>query len=44
MTVHYTRYVTDIHRLTKMNSDAVYDNLLCNFVTSSAINYKKLVL
>ncbi len=42
MIVQYTKYETDIFRLTKMNSDVVYGNLLCNFVISSAINYKKI--
>lgn len=42
MTVRYIKYVIDIHELAKMSLDAVYSNLLCDFVTSSAINYKKI--
>ena len=42
MTVQYTKYITDIPGLTKMSSDAVYSNLLYNFVIFSADNYKKI--
>ena len=42
MTVRYTKYVANIFGLAKMSSDAVYSNLLCDFVISSAIYYKKI--
>ena len=41
MTVRYIKYVANIFGLDKMSSDAVYSNLLCDFVISGAINYKK---
>ena len=42
MTVWYIKYVANIFGLDKMSSDAVYSNLLCDFVISSAIYYKKI--
>ena len=42
MTVRYIKYVANIFGLDKMSSDAVYSNLLCDFVISSAIYYKKI--
>jgi len=41
MTVRYTKYTTNILGLDKMSSDVVYSSLLCDFVISGAINYKK---
>ena len=41
MIVRYTKYIADMLGLAKMSSDAIYGNLLYDFVTSSAINYKK---
>ena len=41
MTVRYIKYVANIFGLDKMSSDTVYSNLLCDFVISGAINYKK---
>ena len=41
MTVRYTKYTTNILGLAKMSSDVVYSSLLCDFVISGAINYKK---
>ncbi len=42
MTVRYIKYVANIFGLDKMSSDAVYSNLLCDFVISDAIYYKKI--
>ena len=41
MTVQYTKYTTNILGPAKMSSDVVYSSLLCDFVISGAINYKK---
>ena len=41
MTVRYIKYIANIFGLDKMSSDTVYSNLLCDFVISGAINYKK---
>ena len=42
MTVRYIKYVANIFRLAKMSLDAVYSNLLSDFIISSAIYYKKI--
>jgi hypothetical protein len=42
MTVRYIKYVDNIFGIDKMSSDAVYNNLLCDFIISDAIYYKKI--